>query len=172
MELFANLNDKDLNTLKKSVRDDKLLFSYLLKIRELYNDLNDTWKKKLLDEVVALYEGTPVRASTHRITMPLDFSCEELERLPNSIWDGHRWETWDLLSSEAPESLEEANYMMDFQHLIDCKVMQNFFQSKGMLCNIWMNGHDEENVKLYILQIPNMDYDIHNEVFRDYLARI
>jgi hypothetical protein len=104
--------------------------------------------------------------------MPLDFTLEELERLPSSRWDGHRWESWHLVSSEAPSVLEEEHYMMDFDRLVDCKIMQSFFKSKGMLSNIWINGHDEENVKLYILQIPNMDYDIHNESFRDYLARI
>ena len=171
MELFANLNDKDLNTLKKSVRNDKLLFSYLLKIREAYNELNEASRKELLDDVVALYEGTP--KSRHCITMPLDFTFEELERLPNSIWDGHRWETWDLLSSEYPESLEEVNYMMDFDRLVDCKIMQSFFKSKGLLSNIWMKGDNDENdVRKYILQIHNVDYDVHNEVFRDYLARI
>lgn len=172
MELFANLNETDLKALRESLRDDKLLFSYLLKIREAYNDLNDSSKKELLDDVVALYEGTP-KSKKHFVTMPLDFSFEELERLPNSMWDGHRWETWNLLSSEYPESLEEVNYMMDFDRLVDCKIMQSFFKSKGLLSNIWMKGDNDQNdLRKYILQIQNVDYDIHNEVFRDYLARL
>ena len=104
--------------------------------------------------------------------MPLDFTFEELERLPSSIWDGHRWESWNLISSEAPSVLEEEHYMMDFDRIVDCKIMQSFFKSKGLLSNIWMKGNNDKEVKEYILQIPNMDYDIHNEVFRDYLARI
>lgn len=170
MELFANFNDTDLKALKESLRGDKLLFSYLLKIREAYNDLNDSSKKELLQEVINLYEGTP--KSKHRVTMPLDFTFEELERLPSSIWDSHRWVTWDLISSEAPSVLEEEHYMMDFDRLVDCKIMQSFFKSKGLLSNIWMKGDNDKEVKKYILQIPNMDYDIHNEVFRDYLARL
>ena len=184
MELFANFNSVELKALQASLREDKLLFSYLLKIRDQYNDhLNEKDKKKLLDEVIRLYQKgpsteEPIRFKGIQVQINLNFHGAELERLPSTIWFGKPWGSWYKLSTNIEVPIEEEHHLFDFERLIDCKVLETFFKLVGYKSNIFVNPESVidsvtgKETEEYILQVPNLDWDLKKESFVKFLDRL
>ena len=160
------------------------MFSYLLKIRDQYNDhlKSEKDKKRLLDEVIRLYEKgpsteEPIRFKGIQVQMNLNLHGAELERLPTSIWFGKPWECWYKLSTNIEVPIEEEHHLFDFERLIDCKVLQTFFKLVGYKSNIFVNpesidGVSGQETEEYILQVPNLDWNLKKESFVRFLDRL